>query len=163
MSGDERTDREGSTRRQYLTFSLGGQVFALETGHVSEVIDLPVVTRVPRAPDFLPGIVNLRGNAATVVDLARKLGLEGHERNGVRCAIVIEREFEGERLALAALADTVHEVVEFSPDDILDAPDMGTSVDPGYLLGIARKDGAFLMLLDPERLFSLEELAARAG
>ena len=146
--------------RQYLTFSLGNERFALESLTISEVMDVPPITRVPLAPDFLRGVVNLRGNAATVVDLGRKLELDPGSRPPT-CLIIVERDYDGDSLPIAALADAVHEVVEIAPTDILPPPDMGLPVPPQFVKGLARIDGDFVMLLDANRLFSLEELAAR--
>ncbi len=151
---------EDDATRQYLTFSLGGECFALQSLLVSEVLDVPAITRVPRAPDFLRGIINLRGNAATVVDLGLKLGLGATPAGRGACLIIVEREYEGERLAVAALADTVQEVVEIDARDIAPTPDMGLAVDPAFVQGLARLGEGCVMLLNADRLFSLEELAA---
>ncbi len=149
--------------RQYLTFALAGERFAVESLLVSEVLDLPAMTRVPLGPACLRGIVNLRGNAATVVDLGLKLGLGRTETGRGACLIILERDYRGERALVGALADAVQEVVAISRDEVETPPEMGLAVDPRFLTGLARKDGAFLMLLDVDRLFSLEELGIGAG
>ncbi len=149
--------------RQYLTFSLGGECFALESLLVSEVLDVPSITPVPLAPEHLCGVVNLRGNAATVVDLGRKLGLGATETGADTCLVIVEREYEGELVPVAALAEAVHEVVEIPESAISPPPDMGLPVPPEYVRGLARRDGAFVIVLDADRLFSLDELAARAS
>jgi purine-binding chemotaxis protein CheW len=151
------------TPRQYLTFSLGNECFALESLIVSEVMDVPHITRVPLAPGFLCGVVNLRGNAATVVDLRRKLELPGEDAPAASCLIVLERDFDGEQIAVAALADAVHEVAEITPADILPTPDMGLSVPSRFVCGLAHMGDGIVMLLDPDRLFSLEELTEGHG
>lgn len=145
--------------RQYLTLTLGGERFALESSAVSEVLDMLPVTWVPLAPAHLRGVVNLRGNAATVVDTRAKLELPDAAKPS--CLIIIECDADGEPVTMAALADAVHEVVEIPPADILPPPDMGLPVPPQFVKGLARIDGDFVMLLDARRLFSLEELAAR--
>ena len=145
--------------RQYLTLTLGGERFALESSAVSEVLDMLPVTWVPLAPAHLRGVVNLRGNAATVVDARAKLELPATAKPS--CLIIIEIDAAGEPVTMAALADAVHEVVEIAPTDILPPPDMGLAVPPQFVKGLARIDGDFVMLLNADRLFSLEELAAR--
>ena len=145
--------------RQYLTLTLGGERFALESSAVSEVLDMLPVTWVPLAPAHLRGVVNLRGNAATVVDARAKLELPDTAKPS--CLIIIEIDADGEPVTMAALADAVHEVVEIAPTDILPPPDMGLAVPPQFVKGLARIDGDFVMLLNADRLFSLEELAAR--
>jgi purine-binding chemotaxis protein CheW len=152
---------EDNATRQYLTFVLGGERFALESLLVSEVLDMPVATRVPLGPPYLHGIVNLRGNAATVVDLGRLLGLDRSGDDRGACLIVLERDYDGERALLAALADAVQEVVEIAREDLAATPEMGLAVDPRFLRGLARLDGDFVMVLDADRIFSLEELTSR--
>ncbi len=150
-----------SEKKQYLTFCLGEELFALESSLVLEVLEVPAITRIPRVPEFLVGVINLRGNAATVVDVRRKFGMEPTRHTRDTCVIVVEREFEGERLAVGLLADSVREVMEIAPQDVLSPPEMGLSVDAAYLSGVARNGEDFLLLLDAHRLLSLEELAAR--
>ncbi len=149
--------------RQYLTFSLSGERFALESLLVSEVLDVPHVTWVPLAPPHLRGIINLRGNASTVVDLCRKLELGDDGPDKATCLIIVERDFDGDIVSLAALADAVHEVVEIPDSDIAPPPDMGLAVPPHYVRGLARQGDDFVMILDAERLFALDELAAGDG
>ena len=148
--------------RQYLTLSLCGERFALPSLAVSEVLDVPPVTAVPLAPPCLRGVVNLRGNAATVVDLSRKLELDAAAHNPT-CLIIMERDYDGDKLAVAALADAVHEVVEIPDAAVSPPPDMGLPVPSRFVRGLAQVDGAFTILLDADRLFSLEELAAGGG
>lgn len=148
--------------RQYLTFSLCGERLALPSLLVSEVLDVPPVTFVPLAPGHLRGVVNLRGNAATVVDLSQKLELDA-ECHKPTCLIILERDYDGDTLAVAALADAVHEVVEVADADVAPPPDMGLSVPTRFVRGLAQVDGVFTILLDADRLFSLEELAAGGG
>lgn len=147
--------------RQYLTLSLGGERFALESLVVSEVLDVPAITWVPLAPGHLRGVVNLRGNAATVVDVCHKLGLTEATSGAPACLVILEREYDGETVPVAALADAVHEVVEIRDSDIAPPPDMGLAVPAQYVRGLARLGDAFVMILDADRLFSLEELAVR--
>ncbi|MYL83222.1 chemotaxis protein CheW [Desulfovibrio aerotolerans] len=145
--------------RQYLTFTLCGERFALPSLLVSEVLDLPRLTWVPLAPDHLRGVVNLRGNAATVVDLGRKLELDPGTRPPT-CLIIVERDYDGDMLPIAALADAVHEVVEIAEADIAPPPDMGLAVPTRFVRGLVRLDDTFTIVLDAEQLFSLAELSA---
>lgn len=146
--------------KQYLTFRLGNECFALESLVVSEVLDVLPITWVPLAPGHLRGVVNLRGNAATVVDLRSKLELTDEGAGEASCLVIVERDFDGETIAVAALADDVYEVVEIAPADIAPPPDMGLAVPPRFVKGLAKVGDGFVMVLDPDRLFSLEELAA---
>ncbi|MDQ7831134.1 MAG: chemotaxis protein CheW [Desulfovibrionaceae bacterium] len=148
-------------KKQYLTFALGEELFALESSLVLEVLEVPAITRIPRVPDHLLGVINLRGNAASIVDLRRKFGMSPTQCTRDTCVIVVERDFEGERQPVGLLADSVREVLEISPDSVLDPPDMGLSVDARYLCGVARQGDDFVLLLDADRLLCLAELAAR--
>jgi len=154
-------ENESDGARQYLTFVLGDERFALETSVVSEVLELMPITRIPRTPSFLRGVVNLRGNAATIVDLRVKFGM-GRTESGVNaCIIVVERDYDGEHLHVGILADAVEEVMEFPEGAMLETPDMGTAIEGDFLAGIARHEDDFIMVFNPEKLFALDELAAR--
>ena len=148
-------------KKQYLTFALGEELFALESSLVLEVLEVPAITRIPRVPEHLLGVINLRGNAATIVDVRRKFGMPPTTCTRDTCVIVVEREFEGERLPVGLLADAVREVLEIDPDNVLEPPDMGLPVDARFVGGVARQGDGFILLLDAERLLSLTELAAR--
>jgi len=150
-------------KKQYLAFALGEELFALESSLVLEVLEVPAITRIPRVADYLLGVVNLRGNAATVVDVRRKFGMSPTQSTRDTCIIVVECDFEGERQPVGLLADSVREVLEISPEHVLESPEMGLSVDARYLCGVARLGEDFVLLLDASRLLSLEELAARPG
>lgn len=154
---------DDDTTRQYLTFALGGERFALESLRVSEVLDMPVLTRVPLGPPFLRGIVNLRGNAATVVDLGQELGLGRIADERSACLIILERAYDGERALVGVMAEAVQEVVEIPPQDVEPTPDMGLAVDPRFVSGLAHLEDDFVMILDPDQLLSLEELSMRPG
>lgn len=154
---------EDDVTRQYLTFALRGERFALESSLVSEVLDMPALTRVPLGPPFLRGIVNLRGNAATVVDIGEELGLGTTTAIRGACLIIMDQTYDGEHALVGIMADAVQEVVEISPDDVERTPEMGLSVDPRFLAGLARLDGEFVMLLDPDQILALDELSPRPG
>lgn len=155
------SENETSDIRQYLTFTLGDEQFALETSVVSEVLEMMRVTRIPRTPEFLQGVINLRGNAATIVDLRVKFGMGKTTPTEDTCIIVVERDYDGENLHVGILADSVAEVMELSDKSILETPEMGTAIDASFLAGMARRDDDFIMIFNPDKLFALEELVAR--
>ncbi len=155
------SENGSSDARQYLTFTLGDDQFALETSVVSEVLEMMSVTRIPRTPGFLRGVINLRGNAATIVDLRVKFGMGQTTPTENTCIIVTERDYDGEHLHVGILADSVAEVMEFSDKAILETPEMGTAIDASFLAGIARREDEFIMIFDPDKLFALDELVAR--
>ncbi len=144
----------------YLTFTLAEEVFALGVSHVREVLEMVPITRVPRMPVFLRGVINLRGNVVPVVDLRAKMGLPPGEQDRDSCIIVIEMVQEGDTTVVGALVDGVKEVFELSPDQIEPPPRMGTQLDTFFLRGMARHEDRFLILLDADRVFSTEEITA---
>ena len=148
-----------NTTLQYLTFALGEEVFALETGSVREVIELVSVTRIPKTPPFMRGVINLRGHAVPVVDMRLKLGMSKGEDTVDTCIIIVEVEYEGEEIIMGGLVDSVREVFEIAPESIETAPRMGTSISTDYIKGIGKQDDVFIIILDIGRIFSAAELA----
>jgi len=148
-------------KTQHLTFALGDELFGIESSLVLEVLEVPTITRIPRSPDYLLGVINLRGNAATIVDVRRKFGMSPSICSRETCVIVVDREFDGERASVGLLADAVREVLEIDPANVLPPPEMGLAVETRFISGVARQGDGFVLLLDAGRLLSLEELAAR--
>lgn len=143
---------------QYLTFTLDGDSFALDIAYVREILDLIPITRIPRAPEFMRGVINLRGRAVPVVDLRIKFGMGAAERTVNACVIIVEVEADGERLAVGALADSVQEVFEIEPANVEAPPRMGARVRTEFIRGVSRRDDRFLIILDANRVFSADEL-----
>jgi purine-binding chemotaxis protein CheW len=152
-----------TSAKQYLTFTLGGETFALETERVREVIELIPITRIPQTPEFVRGVINLRGHAVPVVDLRRQFALTEVRDTVNTCIIIVEAQLEGERLAMGAIVDAVREVFEMDDADVSPPPRMGASVKAEFLKGMGKKDDAFIMVLDIDRVFSPEELALVQG
>ncbi|EPR37347.1 CheW protein [Desulfovibrio sp. X2] len=144
---------------QYLTFVLAEEIFALDITSVREVLEMTTVTRIPRTPEFMRGVINLRGHAVPVVDMRLKFGLPKTEATVNTCIIIVEVEVEGEETVLGALVDSVREVVEMPAEDIEPAPRMGTSVDTRFIRGIGKQDAQFVIILDIDKVFSADELA----
>jgi len=150
-------------RSTYLTFGLGEELFALKVNNVREVLDIGEVTRVPRMPDFMRGVINLRGSVVPVVDMRRKLGMEAVEDTVNTCIIVVEVVLDGEPAVIGALADSVKAVFELGEVDIEPPPSIGTNLDAGHILGMGKHDEGFLIILDIDRVFSADELSAVKG
>ncbi|MFP4070882.1 MAG: chemotaxis protein CheW [Desulfovibrionales bacterium] len=143
---------------QYLSYVLAGELYALDIGRVREVLEMPGITRVPRMPSYMRGIINLRGNAVPVVDLREKFGLGVTERTVDTCIIIVEVSMHGEDLVIGALADSVREVFELTGENIVPPPKMGTGIDTAFLTGMGKVDERFIMILDVDRIFSACEL-----
>ncbi|MHB8844695.1 MAG: chemotaxis protein CheW [Nitrospirota bacterium] len=144
---------------QYLTFQLADEVFALDITKVREVLDFTTVTKVPRTPDFLRGVINLRGGVVPVVDLRLKFGMPGTERTVNTCVIITEVAVDGDTTVLGALADSVQEVLDLDPGSIAPAPKIGTKLRTEFIKGMGRRDERFVIILDIDRIFSLDELS----
>jgi len=145
---------------QYLTFRLDEELFALEIGKVREVLEFSAITRVPRMPDFMRGVINLRGNVVPVVDLKLKLGLARTEKTIDTCVIIAEVEVDGEKTVLGALADSVQEVVDLDPSQINPPPRIGTRIDASCIRGMGKREECFIILLDIDRVLTAAELHA---
>lgn len=112
--------------RQYLTFKLGNEVFATEVAKVREVLDFTTVTEIPRTPEFMSGVINLRGSVVPVVDLRLCLQMSKTIRTRNTCIVVVEVLLENEPIVIGALADSVEEVIDVGPDQIESPPRIGT-------------------------------------
>jgi purine-binding chemotaxis protein CheW len=144
--------------RPYLTFRLGEEVFALDVATVREVLDLTSITKVPRTPEFMRGVINLRGSVVPVLDLRLAFNVSRTEKTVNTCIIVVEVAVDEERLVVGALADSVEEVIDLEPEQIQPAPSIGASVRTEFIRGMGRRDSEFLMILDIDRVFSTTEL-----
>lgn len=143
---------------QYLTFKLGEEMFAINVLQVREVLDLTKVTKVPQAPDYMRGVVNVRGNAIPVVDLRLKFGLVKGQDTVHSRIIVIEIEMDNELVVLGGLADAVHEVIELEPKDINEPPTIGMRWRADLILGMGKRDEQFIIILDTDKVFSAGDL-----
>jgi len=150
------------TTNQFLTFTLGEEVFALDISSVREVLEYTAITKVPRMPESIRGVINLRGRAVPVVDVRLKFGMPETTRTVDTCIIIVEVNLAGEETVLGALADSVKEVMDIEPGDIEPAPRMGTSIRADFIRGIGKHGDEFIILLDIDRVFSDEELAQMA-
>lgn len=144
---------------QYLTFKLGDEIFALDVAKVREILDFTTVTKVPRTPDFMRGVINLRGSVVPVVDMRLKFAMSGTEKTVNTCIVVVEVDLEGETLILGALTDSVQEVIELEPDQVEPAPRIGTKLRTDFIRGMGKHDGRFIIILDIDKVFSSDELS----
>ncbi len=144
--------------QQYLTFTIGDEVFALEISKVREVLDYTTITKVPRMPDFLRGVINLRGNVVPVVDMRLKLGMGAVDRTVDTCIVIVELDIDGDMTQMGALADSVKEVIDLDTANIAPPPKLGTRLKTEFIKGMGRQDDKFLIILDIDRIFSSEEL-----
>ena len=148
---------------RYLTFKLGEELFAINVFKAREVLDLSHISRVPTAPGYLRGVVNVRGNAIPVVDLRSKFGLPQTTDTLTTRIIVMDLQMDGQNVVVGGLADAVHEVLELEPHEINEPPSLGLRWRTDLILGMGRRNDRFTIILDIERVFSNEEVAALGG
>jgi purine-binding chemotaxis protein CheW len=138
---------------KYLTFALGGEFYGISVLKVREIIKLVAITVVPRMPNDIKGVINLRGKIIPVVDLRTKFGLALTNDTEQTCIVVVQVGSAGpSKLQLGLIVDAVEEVANFAAGDIEETPDFGTSVDTAYILGMAKVKGKVKTLLDIDRL-----------
>ena len=147
------------TTAQYITFKLGDEVFAINVGQVREVLDLSLITKVPTAPAYMRGVVNVRGNAIPVVDLRLKFGLPQASDTVQTRIVVLELDLDGEPVVLGGLADSVHEVIELEPGQIDEPPRIGMRWKTELIQGMGKRGDQFIIILDIAKVFSLEDAA----
>ena len=149
---------EAKDTTQYLSFMLDDEVFALDIGKVREVLEFTEVTKVPQTPDFMRGVINLRGGVVPVVDLKMKFGMGQTTKNVNTCVIITEVILDDESVILGAMADSVDEVFDLHATDIEAAPKIGTHLNTEFLQGMGKKEDKFILLLDIDKVFSFDEL-----
>ena len=145
--------------RQYVTFSLGKELFGVEVSRTKEILSLTPVTKVPQTPEYLLGVINLRGQVVPLVDMRLKLGMPANAETEDTCIIVVEVQVDGETITVGALADAVREVLEIRTDQIEPPPKLGTRLKTEFITGMGKVNEQFLILLNIDRVFSSEELA----
>jgi len=143
---------------QYLTFRLEEELFALDIGKVREVLDFTSPTRIPQTPDYMRGVINLRGSVVPVVDLRLKLGMVMAEKTVHTCVIIVEVEMGGEKVVMGAMADAVQEVLDLEPDQIEPAPRIGTGLDTDFVNGMGKHGDQFIIILDIDKVFSIDDM-----
>jgi purine-binding chemotaxis protein CheW len=142
------------TLNSYLTFSLGEELFAANVGKILEILEIPTITKVPRSPDFMRGVINLRGSVLPVIDTRAKFGLPRTEDTISTCIVVMSVVFDGQDITIGATADAVQEVIEIDEAQILAAPTMGSKFKSEFILGMVKREDQFVMMLDLDKVFS---------
>jgi len=152
--------RSQSRGGKYLTFALGREEYGLEILKVREIIGYMDITAVPRTPAYVKGVINLRGQVISVIDLRSKFGMEKAAKTEQTCIVVVEITQGGRRLSIGIVVDRVSEVLDIAGEKIEDAPTFGTAVDTDFILGMGKIGDAVKILLDIDRVLSAEDVAA---
>jgi purine-binding chemotaxis protein CheW len=159
MTTDEKIAKNLAKAGKYLTFNIGKEVYGIEILKVQEIIGMMQVTRVPRTPAFVRGVVNLRGKVIPVIDLRLKFGLEGKEDNDRTCIIVVQVGQGGGSVIMGLIVDEVSEVLNVLADQIEASPSFGSKVDTDFILGMGKVAQKVVMLLDVDKVLASDELA----
>lgn len=142
---------------QLLSFTLDDEVFAIEISRIREVLEFKGTTKVPRVPDFMRGVINLRGAVVPVIDLKKKFGLGSTDQGINTCVIIMEVNIGGDSLVLGALADAVREVFDLETGNIEPPPKIGTRLDTAFIKGMGKYGESFVILLDIDSIFTADD------
>jgi purine-binding chemotaxis protein CheW len=144
---------------QYLTFLLGDEEFALDIRTVREIIQYGALTAVPLMPGFVRGVLNLRGAVVPVIDLQARFGRPVAPIGKKTCIVIFDAQRDGDRVELGLLVEAVSEVVDIAPAEIEPPPSFGTAVRRDFISGMGKVVDRFVTILEPERVFDVEEMA----
>lgn len=147
-----------ASEQKLLTFSLGSEGYGVSILKVKEIIGMLDITPVPRTPDFIKGVINLRGKIIPVMDLRIKFGMDEKEYNERTCIIVVEVAIKGNQRLLGVVVDMVSEVVSISSEEIEPPPEYGTTLEHNFILGIGKIKERVVIILDIDEVFICEEI-----
>ena len=144
--------------KSYLTFYLGEEVFACHVNKLLHILEIPEITDIPGSPVYMNGIIDLRGSVLPVIDARIKLGMSPVEITKDTCIVVMDITLDEDNLLVGVLVDSVSEVLEFTEEMILPPPNLGNKYKSEYIDGIVKKDKQFIMILDIDTVFSLDDI-----
>ncbi len=144
---------------KYLTFSMAEEEYGIGILKIKEIIGMMSITTVPQTPVFVKGVINLRGKVIPVMDLRLRFGLEAIDYTERTCIIVVEIEGASGTIQIGIVVDSVSEVLNVKGEDIEDTPTFGTNLNTEYILGMAKMEGGVKILLDIDKVLSVEEIA----
>jgi purine-binding chemotaxis protein CheW len=150
------TDKEG----KYLTFTLAEEEYGIGILKIKEIIGMMPITSVPRTPEFVKGVINLRGKVIPVIDLRLRFGMEELEYTERTCIIVVEIDGQTGIILIGIVVDAVSEVLNIKNEDMEDTPAFGAKLNTQYILGMAKMEGGVKILLDIDQVLNAEELSA---
>jgi len=149
-------EREG----KYLTFTLAEEEYGIGILKIKEIIGMMPITSVPQTPEFVKGVINLRGKVIPVIDLRLRFGMGEIDYTERTCIIVVEIDSQAGTVLIGIVVDSVSEVLNVKGDDIADTPTFGTKLNTEYILGMAKMEGGVKILLDINQVLSSEEISA---
>jgi len=142
----------------YLSFKLGDDEFAAHVSKVLNILEMTKITQVPKSPEYMKGVINLRGAVLPIIDTRIKFGMTPTQFTQDTCIVVMEIIMEKDTIQLGALVDSVLSVVEIEDSQIQPPPSLGSKYKSEFILGVAKVDEQFILLLDMDKVFSTDEL-----
>lgn len=142
----------------YLTFKLGEEEFAAHVGKVLNILEMTKITEVPKSPDYMKGVINLRGSVLPVIDTRIKFGMTPTEYTPNTCIVVMDIDIDGDSIHVGALVDSVQAVLEIDDAQILPPPSIGHKYRSEFIEGVANINETFIMILNMDEVFSSEEV-----
>ena len=142
----------------FLSFKLGEELFAAHVGKVLNILEMTKITEVPKAPEYMKGVINLRGTVLPIIDTRIKFGMPATPYTTNTCIVVLDIEMDGESIHVGALVDSVQAVLEFDSNQIMPAPSIGSKYRSDFIEGVANVDDKFIMILNMDAVFSSDEL-----
>ncbi len=152
-----------SKEGKYLTFYVANEEYGLEILKVREIIGLMDITAVPKTPNFVRGVINLRGKVIPVVELRSKFNIQSTEDTDQTCIIVVDVTFDNSTLQIGVLVDSVSEVLDITGDDIEDTPSFGTNLQTDFIRGMAKAKGSVKILLNIESVLTGSDMSLFNG
>ncbi len=143
---------------KYLTYTLAEEEYGIGILKVKEIIGMMPITSVPRTPDFVKGVINLRGKVIPVIDLRLKFSMKSIDYTDRTCIIVVEIDSNDTTVLIGIVVDAVSEVLNINESEIEETPQFGTSINTEYILGMAKMEGGVKILLDIDKVLSQEEV-----
>lgn len=160
MQADAQESEQTAGQAQYLTFMLGGEIFAIGILAIKEIIEYGGLTEVPMMPDYIRGVINLRGAVVPVMDLSTRFGKEAGAVTKRTCIVIVETVARDEQQVIGVIVDAVNAVVEITASEIEPAPSFGARISSDFIKGMGKINGRFIILLDVNRVLSSDEIDA---
>jgi len=146
--------------KRCLTFVVHGEVYGIDILNIKEIVDLGNITKVPMMPDFVAGVINLRGSVVPVIELASRFSFKPSKRSKKSSIVILECKDEGESLELGILVEQVNEVLDIDSSFIEPAPAFGTNIRTDFICGMGKVNGQLLVLLDIDQVLAIDELSS---
>lgn len=145
--------------RQFLTFIIGNETFGVEVGHIREVINYENVFKIPVVPDYIRGVINLRGEVVPIIDISYRFYKKQNEITKFTSIVITEIIVHGEMILLGFVIDAIDAVIDISLEKIEQTPDFGSKIRSDFIQGIGKTDGRFIVLLNVNKVLNIEELS----